>query len=108
LLRLLVRFIALLLLAGAFAAAVVDGARSIGADQLALTPLGVTLYWAMPTKFPLLEPFVESKFGPLAWDPILLTVLKGPTFLIFALLGAALLYLARRRPPTVGYSSRGR
>ena len=106
--RLLIRLIAFLLLAGAFAAAVIDGSRSIGAEQLALTSLGVTFYWAMPARFPLLQPFVEQKLGLFAWDPVLLTILKAPTSVVFALLGAGLLVLVRRRPPPIGYSSRRR
>ena len=106
--RQLIRLIAFLLLAGAFAAAVIDGSRSIGAYQLSLTSLGVTFYWAMPAKFPLLQPFVEKKLGLFAWDPILLNILKAPTFAVFALIGGGLLYLMRRRPPPIGYSSRGR
>jgi hypothetical protein len=106
--RLVVCLLAFLLLAGAFVAAVIDGASSIGADQLSLHRLGDTLYWAMPAKFPLLQPLIERELGPAAWDPILLTLLKAPTFLVFALLGAGLLYLVRRRPPPIGFSSRGR
>ena len=106
--RLLVRLLAFLLLAGAFAAAVIDGARSIGASQLALTSLGVTLYWAMPAKFSLLQPFIEKKLGLIAWDPILLTVLKAPTLLVLALIGGGLLYIMRARPPLIGHSSRRR
>jgi hypothetical protein len=106
--RLLARLLAFLLIAGAFAAAVIDGARSIGADQLLLTPLRVTLYWAMPLRFPLLQPFIENKFGLFAWDPLLLICLKTPTSAVLALAGALLIYLARRRPPTIGYTSRKR
>ena len=106
--RLIVRLLAFLSLAGAFAAAVVDGARSIGADQLALTSLGVTLYWAAPAKLALLQPYVESKLGRAAWDPILLTVLKTPTFFVLIVLGLGLLYLVRRRPEPIGHSSRRR
>ena len=108
LLRFIVRLLAFLSLAGAFAAAVIDGARSIGAEQLALTSLGVTLYWAAPAKLALLQPYVESKLGRAAWDPILLTVLKAPTFLVLVVLGFGLLYLVRRRPAPIGHSSRRR
>jgi hypothetical protein len=106
--RLFARVLAFLMIAGAFAAAVIDGARSIGADQLSLTPLGTTLFWAMPAKFPLLQPLIERKFGQFAWDHLLFIFLMAPTFVVLALAGALLLYLARGRPPTIGYSSRRR
>jgi hypothetical protein len=106
--RIVIRIFAVALLAGAFAAAVIDGARSIAADQLSLTPLGVTAYWAFPNKFPLLQPFIERQIHPLLWDPVLLNILKLPTWLIFGAIGAGLLYLTRKRPPPIGHSNRSR
>jgi hypothetical protein len=106
--RFVIRLLALLLLAGAFVAAVIDGARSIGSDELAMTSLGVTLYWALPSKFPLLQPLIEGRFGQRVWDPVMLTVLKAPTLVVLAAMGAGLLFLVRRRPPPIGYSARRR
>jgi hypothetical protein len=105
--RLFIRILGLALLAGAFAAVVIDGARSIAADQLSLTPMGVTAYWAFPNKFPLLEPFLR-KINPLLWDPILLNILLLPTWLVLSAIGAGLFYLVRRRPPPIGHSNRSR
>jgi hypothetical protein len=106
--RFLLRFVGLILLAGAFAAAVIDGARSLAAQQVALTPMGVALDLAFPSKFPLLQPFVEKRLHPLLWDPVLLDILSAPAFLDLAVLGFALIYLVRPRAPTVGFSSRAR
>ena len=106
--RLLFRFVGLILLAGAFAAAVIDGARSLAAQQVVLTPMGATLAYAFPSKFPLLQPFVEKRLHPLLWDPVLLDILSAPAFLDLAVLGFALIYLVRPRAPTVGFSSRAR
>jgi hypothetical protein len=105
--RLIVRVFGLALLAGAFAACVIDGARSIAADQLSLTPLGTTAYWAFPNKFPLMQNFV-AQIHPLLWDPILLHILLLPTWAVLGVLGAALLYAMRRRPPPIGHSNRSR
>jgi hypothetical protein len=104
--RLFVRFLALALLAGAFAAAVIDGARSIAADQLLFTPLGATAYWAFPNKFPVLQGFIERQIHPLLWDPILLHLLMLPNWLVLGLIGVWLFYLVRRRPPPIGHSNR--
>lgn len=106
--RLIGRFIGLALLASAFAAAIIDGARSIAASRLILTPLGETLYWAFPNKMPLLQPFVEKRIHPLLWDPILYHVLLAPSWAVLGLLGLALLYALRKRPPPIGYSDRDR
>jgi hypothetical protein len=106
--RIFIRILALALLAGAFAAAVIDGARSIAADQLSLTPMGATAYWAFPNKFPLMQNLVEKQIHPLLWDPILLHVLMLPTWAILGIIGAGLLYVTRKRPPPIGHSNRSR
>jgi hypothetical protein len=106
--RFIVRLIGLALLAGAFAAAVIDGARSIAASKLILTPLGATLYWAFPNKMPLLQPFIERQIHPFLWSPILYNLLRAPNWVVFGLVGVALLYAVRRRPPPIGYSARDR
>lgn len=97
-LRWLFRIVGLFCLAGAFAAAVLDGAKSIADQKLALTPLGVTLATAFPSKFPLLPVYVR-KLHPLLWDPVLLSVLYVPTFLDLAVLGLVLMAFSRARAP---------
>ncbi len=106
--RFIGRLIGLALLAGAFAAAVIDGARSIAASHILFTPLGETLYWAFPNKMPLLQPLIERQIHPLLWDPILLHLLLAPTWAALGVLGLALLYALRKRPPPIGYSERDR
>jgi hypothetical protein len=106
--RILLRILGLALLAGAFAAGVIDGARSIADSHLSYTQMGVTAYWALPNKFPLLQPFIERQIHPLLWDPVLLNILKLPTWLVLGLIGAGLLYVTRRRPPPIGHSNRSR
>jgi hypothetical protein len=106
--RIFLRLIGLAMLAGAFVAAVIDGARSIAADQLALTPIGEPLYQAMPNKFLLVQAFIEHKISPRLWDPVLNDILLLPTWFILAIFGAALVYLTRKRPPPIGHSNRSR
>jgi hypothetical protein len=106
--RILVRIVGLALLAGAFAAGVIDGARSIADSHPSYTQMGVTAYWALPNKFPLLQPLIERHVNPLLWDPILLNILKLPTWLILGLVGAGILYVTRKRPPPIGHSNRSR
>jgi hypothetical protein len=97
-----------MLLAGAFAAAVIDGARSLAAQQVVLTPMGTALAYAFPSKFPLLQPFVEKRLSPLAWDPVLLDILSAPAFVDMAVLGLALFYLVRPRSPARDAPGRAR
>jgi hypothetical protein len=106
--RLIGRLIGLALLAGAFAAAVIDGAKSIAASHLVLTPLGEALYAAFPNKMPLLQPFIERQIHPLLWKPVLYNILLAPTWLALGVVGIALLYALRKRPRPIGYSDRDR
>jgi hypothetical protein len=105
--RLLLRVLGLVMLAGAFVSCVIDGASSIADSRLSITRLGDTAVRAFPTKFPLLQHVVEQ-VHPLLWDPILLNILKAPTWAVLGLFGAALLYAMRRRPPPIGHSNRSR
>lgn len=105
--RLLVRLLALASLAGAFAACVIDGARSIAADHFSATQIGETAYWANPGKFQQFQDYIEHHTHPLLW-PILLHVLMLPTFAFLGIVGAGLLYVARKRPPPIGHSNRSR
>ncbi len=105
--RFLLRFVGLILLAGAFAAAVIDGARSLAAQQVMLTTMGRALAYALPSKFLLLEPFVK-RLHPLLWDPVLVAILSAPAFVDMAALGFVLFYLVRPRAPRIGASSRAR
>ena len=59
------------LLAGAFAAAVIDGARSLAAQQARVDLDGSRARHAFPSKFVLLQPFVVKR-APLLWDPVLI------------------------------------
>ena len=97
-----------MLLAGAFAAAVADGARSLADQRVELTTMGTALAYAFPSKFPLLQPFVEKRLHPLLWDPVLVAILSAPAFVDMAALGFCLFYFVRPRPPGIGASSRAR
>ena len=104
--RLSFRLIALLLLAGAFAALVIDGTRSIAGGALSLTPLGQTLVWLMPEKFATLKPALQHALPPFLWDPVMVKVLLMPTWLVIGVIGILLMLLTQKRRPKIGYTSR--
>ena len=93
--RFLFRAAALFLLAAAFVALVLDGARSIAASRLALLDAATLLQAIAPQKLALLQPAAE-RLWPALWDPVLVNALKAPAFVYLALLGALLLRLTRR------------
>ncbi len=104
-LRLLVRAIGLLLLAGAFAAAVIDGARSLADQQFALTSMGKMLATAFPSKFQIL-PALASKVHPLLWDPVLVSILYVPAFVDLAVLGVILMLITQPRAAVAEFGAR--
>jgi len=100
-LRFVLRVLGLAMLAGAFAAAVIDGARSLADQKLALTAMGTALSAAFPSKFVALEAAAAKLPKPL-WDPLLSSILFVPAFVDLGVLGILLMALTARR----GASSR--
>ena len=84
---------AYLCLTGAFVAAVVDGARSIGAGALSLTYAGGVLR----PRFAELQAALD-KVSPWLWDPVMLQVMRAPLGLLLATFGLLLLLMAPRKP----------
>ncbi len=105
-LRLAFRFAGFLAVAVAFALLVIDGTRTIAGGGLSLTPFGQTVISFFPKQFPLLQPAVEQHVHPFLWDPVLLTLLLMPTWLIIGLCGLLLLAVTRKPAPKIGYSNR--
>jgi hypothetical protein len=102
--RLAFRLLGLILLAGAFAALIIDGTRTIAGGSLSMTPLSETLLWAMP-KFANLQPQIEH-LNRYLWDPVTVTLLKLPTFAVAGVLGFLALALRQRKRTRIGYSNR--
>lgn len=92
-LRFFIHALGLVALAGAFARAVMDGARSIANNALMLWPTGAALESLAPAKFAQITASVQ-KNHPKLWDPALIDLLWVPTSVTLAVLGVALMALA--------------
>lgn len=103
--RFILRLIGLVLLAGAFAALIVDGTRTIAGGSLVLTPLGQTLLWAMPLRLESLQAQIKH-LNPYLWDPVAVKFLALPTWVVAGVLGCLVLALPRKRRSKIGYSNR--
>jgi ABC-type antimicrobial peptide transport system permease subunit len=99
--RFLLRLAGLLSFAGAFAALVIDGTRSLAGGRVLLTPLADFL----ASRIGLIERSTLS-LHPLLWDPITTTVLKLPIWCVLAVIGLALMQMGRSPAPLIGYSDR--
>ena len=93
--RFALRLVGLLLLAGAFAAAVIDSARSLADQKVELSSMGTVLVYTFPSKFALMHDYLVKK-APMLWDLVVVNALYAPATLDLAVLGAGLFYLARR------------
>jgi hypothetical protein len=101
--RFLLRFLGLWILAAAFVALVIDGTRSIAANAPQITKLAKTWYDISPNSLVLLQPAVERHVGRWLWNPVIQTVLERPTWLVLGVLGAILVVLGRKKKKLVGY-----
>lgn len=95
-LRLLTRFLGLILLAGGFIALIVDGTRSIAGGRLLVTTLRKGLSDTLPGFYASLQSSVEAKSAFL-WDPALLTLLIVPVSVAFGGLGALLIIFSHKQ-----------
>ena len=101
----MVRFLSfvlvLILMAGGFALAVVDGARSIAAGQPIFMSLQAMLNILAPGLLSRMQAYMDSAvWGHLAF------VMDLPAFCILWALGGALWLLLHRRPQALGYRGR--
>jgi hypothetical protein len=95
--RFIFRVLATLSLAVAVIMAVIDATRSIAASAWVLTPLAESWQAVSPDTFAAAAGFVRDATLPMLWDPVALTVLSLPGFVVFVVL-ALLFYLVGRRP----------
>lgn len=94
-LRLLTRFLAILLLAGGFIALIVDGTRSIAGGGLLVTTLRAGLSETLPALYRSLQTSLEARSAFL-WDALSSTLLLLPVSVALGGLGAALILLSHK------------
>ena len=96
-LRFLSRFVGLWLLAGALVALVVDGSKTIAAGEFVTTPLAGMWASISPDSLVAAEAYIVDSVSPLLWIGIIAPILNAPGFVVFGLLGIALMLLGRRK-----------
>jgi hypothetical protein len=102
--RFLLRFVGLLLLALAFIFVVYDGIRTISDGTLLITKTGVLWNTIHDGSLRMLQALVEQKLGPEAWQIGVAPVLDQPVAAIFCVLGVILIVLGRKKKPLIGYA----
>ncbi|PLW76117.1 hypothetical protein [Cohaesibacter celericrescens] len=85
----------------ALLALVLDGVRSIAANELVMKSLGATWFELDSASLNLTQAVIQRNVHPLVWDPLVQWILTMPAWLVAAVIGAGLIYLGRKRRPKV-------
>lgn len=101
--RFLFRFLGLWILAAGFVFFVYDGTKSIAGNAIHTTRLSDTWNIVHSTSLQQLQPAVE-RYALWLWDPVVVSVLSAPTWLVFGVLGALFILLGRKKKPLIGYA----
>jgi len=101
--RFLLRFIGLCLLALAFVFFVYDGTKSIANQQLVSKPAAEV--WAMVDQSSLntVQSWLKQK-ATWAWDPYMQKAFELPAWAILGFVAMVLILLGRKKKPLIGYA----
>jgi len=101
--RALLRFIGLLLLALAFIFVIYDGMKSIADRTIYSTALSQFWTEIHASSLQAAQASVERLSGTL-WNFAIAPILEQPAAAIFAVLGVVLIVLGRKKKPLIGYA----
>lgn len=101
--RFLLRFLGMFLLATAFVLFIYDGEKTIVNGHLEF--LNVTEAWAIIDQHSLnaAQSWLRQK-ALWAWDPYLQKVFSSPTWVVLAVISAILIMLGRKKKKLIGYA----
>lgn len=100
--RFLLRFLGVLILAAAFILLVYDGAKSIADSRIYIYKLGQLWTDINAGSLQSLQAAIEAQLTWL-WNPVLLTVLEQPAWLVLGVIGILFILLGRKKKPLIGY-----
>ena len=101
--RFIFRFFGLWILAAAFIFLIYDGTKSI-ADRTDFFITRTSDVWSAihQNSLAALQPLIEKQAVWL-WDPVTVTVLAQPAWLVLAIVGILLITIGRKKKPLIGY-----
>ena len=102
--RFVFRFVGFVILAVGFIALIYDGTKSIAGGAMVFTPLGQHWNNFHSTSLQLLQPAIERHVAVWLWDPVVLSILTTPAWLVLGILGAILMLIGRKQKPLIGYA----
>lgn len=98
------RLFGILLLAAGFVSLIYDGAKWIADKIVHFTSVEEAWNIVSSSDPQIFRPVIERTLGPWAWDPVIQTLLKQPTWVMLGILGALLILLGRKKKPLIGYA----
>jgi len=102
--RFLLRFFGLLLLALGFIFLVYDGIRSISDGSILLTKTSEVWVVVHDRSLAAFQSLIERKAGPDIWQVALAPVLDQPAAAVACILGVILIVMGRKKKPLIGYA----
>src|SRR5262245_18906591 len=103
--RFVLRFFGLLMLALGFIFLVYDGTKSIADQALFISSVGSTWENVHQSSLAALQPTVERLAGAWVWQGVVEPYfLKQPVSLVLAIVGCILILLGRKKKPLIGYA----
>ncbi len=96
----LTRVLGLWLIAASIVGIVIDGTKSIAADDLIVTPLGETWFVLSPSTLNLVQAGIERNIHPWLWDPVIQWLLMLPNWLVIGAIGFFLVWLTTPKSST--------
>jgi hypothetical protein len=102
--RFVLRFVGLLLLALGFIFLVYDGIRSISDGSILLTRTSEVWNVIHDRSLVALQTMVERHAGPDIWQVVFAPVIDQPASAISCILGVILIVLGRKKKPLIGYA----
>ena len=99
------RMIGIWFLLATVIALVVDGTKSLAANELVVTSLGDNWLLLHEASLKLAKEAVEKHLHPLVWDPAITALLFWPSWALLGLIGLILVWLGRKRHSANIYSN---
>jgi hypothetical protein len=100
--RFLLRFLGLWILAAGFIFLVYDGTKSIASSAVFMTRVKDVWGSIHQTSMLALQPALEG-IARILWDPAMTTFLDAPIALVLVIVGIVFLLLGRKKRPLIGY-----
>ena len=101
--RFLLRFLGVWILAAGFVFVIYDGTKSIADKNLYFTSVENVWAWVHQDSLQALRPAIEPHAAFL-WNPVVVTLLASPASLALGMLGAIMILLGRKKKPLIGYA----